>query len=161
MMENKKNDPRPYRPCVGMMLINSDKHVFVAKRIDTQGSHWQMPQGGIEDGETPVEAAFRELNEEIGTNNLELIAECPDWFSYDLPFNLSKTVWQGRYRGQKQKWCAFRFLGIDSDIDIQTRSPEFSDWRWAEAQQLPDLIVPFKKDVYERVIRIFQPLLVD
>lgn len=160
-MKNKKNDHRPYRPCVGMMLINRHKRVFVAKRIDTQDSHWQMPQGGIEDGETPVEAAFRELNEEIGTNSVELIAECPDWFSYDLPCHISEKVWQGRYRGQKQKWFAFRFLGIDSEINIRTRNPEFSDWRWAEAQQLQKLIIPFKKDVYERVIRIFQPLLVD
>ena len=160
-MKNRKSDHRPYRPCVGMMLINRHKRVFAGKRIDTQGSHWQMPQGGIEDGETPVEAAFRELNEEIGTNNVELIAQCPDWFSYDLPYHISKKVWQGRYRGQKQKWYAFRFLGIDSDINIQTSSPEFSDWRWAETQQLQKLIIPFKKDVYERVIRIFQPLLVD
>ena len=158
-MTEAGNDPRPYRPCVGIMLLNRQNEVFVANRIDMPGKHWQMPEGGIDEGEEPTEAAFRELAEEIGTNNAELLAECPEWFAYDLPHRLSQQAWQGRYRGQTQKWFALRFLGEDSDIDLETDHPEFSDWRWVNVDELLTLIVPFKKDVYEQVIEVFRPLL--
>jgi putative (di)nucleoside polyphosphate hydrolase len=152
-------DRRPYRPCVGIMLVNRQNQILVAKRINFTGNHWQMPQGGIDGNETPQAAAFREMKEEIGTNHAELLAECPDWHAYDLPSKLSQDIWNGRYRGQTQKWFAFRFLGQDSDINLDTEEPEFCAWRWANAEDLLDLIVPFKRDVYEKVIEVFQPIL--
>jgi putative (di)nucleoside polyphosphate hydrolase len=152
-------DQRPYRPCVGLMLLNADNEIFVGKRIDIPGEHWQMPQGGIDDGETPEEAALRELAEEIGTANAEIIAECPDWFSYDLPPRLSRKAWRGRYRGQTQKWFALRFNGIDDEINIATEEPEFVDWRWVAYDQLLTLIVPFKRDVYRQVTTYFHPVI--
>ena len=152
---SKKHD-LPYRLGVGVVLLNADGLVFVAKRIDTPGDAWQMPQGGIDADEDPREAVMRELDEEIGTNNAEIIAETEDWLTYDLPKDVRKKVWKGRYRGQKQKWYAMRYLGQDSDIDLNThKHPEFSEWRWAEMQQLPDLIVPFKRDLYLDIVDAF------
>jgi putative (di)nucleoside polyphosphate hydrolase len=150
--------PLPYRPGVGMMLINRAGRVFVAQRIDTPSDAWQMPQGGIDEGETPLEAARRELREEIGTDQAEMIAEIPDWLSYDLPADLIPRLWGGRFRGQTQKWFAFRFLGEDRDIDIETETPEFSAWKWAEMRDLPGLIVPFKRGLYERLVEVFAHL---
>lgn len=152
---SKKHD-LSYRLGVGVVLLNADGLVFVAKRIDTPGDAWQMPQGGIDADEDPREAVMRELDEEIGTNNAEIIAETEDWLTYDLPKDVRKKVWKGRYRGQKQKWYAMRYLGQDSDIDLNThKHPEFSQWRWAEMHTLPDLIVPFKRDLYLDIVDAF------
>ncbi len=145
----------PYRPGVGRMLINGDGKVFVAQRIDMRGDAWQMPQGGIDEGETPREAALRELCEETGTAKAEIIAESPDWIRYEIPVGLVPKLWGGRYRGQEQKWFALRFTGTDADIDIATPEPEFKAWKWAEMDELPGLIVPFKRALYERLIAEF------
>ncbi|MDR3441102.1 RNA pyrophosphohydrolase [Telmatospirillum sp.] len=145
----------PYRSGVGLMLFNPQGLVFTAKRIDTAENAWQMPQGGIDDGETPVEAALREMKEEIGTNQAEILGESAGWFHYDLPAELVGKVWKGRYRGQRQKWFALRYTGRDCDIDIRTEHPEFNDWRWTRFDQLIELIVPFKRDLYRAVIGEF------
>ncbi len=145
----------PYRPCVGIMLIDRGGRVLVAQRIDTPGTAWQMPQGGIDEGESPRQAALRELLEEVGTDKAEVLAESRNWWRYDLPAELVPRLWGGRYRGQKQKWFALRFLGQDADIDIATEVPEFHSWRWAEMAELPDIIVPFKRQIYREVIAEF------
>ncbi len=145
----------PYRPGVGIMLFNSAGQVLVARRIDMVSEAWQMPQGGIDAGESPIDAAFRELQEEIGTAKAELLAEAEDWLNYDLPHDLVAMLWQGRFRGQTQRWFAMRFTGVDADIDIETENPEFTEWKWAEVSALPDLIVPFKRDLYAEVVRRF------
>ncbi len=142
----------PYRPGVGIMLINAQGLVFVAKRIDTTGDAWQMPQGGIDDGENPTEAALRELLEETGTAQAEIIGETAGWLTYDLPDHLVGKAWKGRYRGQKQKWFAMRFTGTDADINIDTKHPEFSAWKWSPVGQIIPCIVPFKRDLYEQVV---------
>ena len=158
MTDDPGADPA-YRPCVGVMLVDPKGRVFVAKRIDTPGEAWQMPQGGIDAGETPREAAFRELEEEIGTAKAEYVAECDRWLFYDLPAELQGKVWGGRFRGQRQKWFLFRFTGTDADIDIDAADhPEFHDWRWAPLKTLAELIVPFKRKVYEDVIAEFESL---
>jgi putative (di)nucleoside polyphosphate hydrolase len=149
----------PYRPCVGLMLLNREHKVFVAQRIDTPIPAWQLPQGGIDRGEEPRHAALRELKEEIGTNKAEIIGESRRWLSYDLPLDLVPKVWSGRYRGQSQKWFVLRFLGEDSDIRLDTAKPEFSAWKWAEPESLPDLIVPFKRQLYREILAEFAPLL--
>jgi len=148
----------PYRLGVGMLLLNHEKRVFVAQRLDMRTEAWQMPQGGIDPGEDPRHAAFRELKEEIGTDRAEILAET-DWLAYDLPRDLVPKLWKGRYRGQKQKWFALRFLGSDAEIDITGPDAEFSEWRWAEFERLPDLIVPFKRGLYARLVEEFRPLL--
>ena len=145
----------PYRPCVGIMLIDRSGRVFVAQRIDNPGAAWQMPQGGIDEGESPRQAALRELHEETGTDKAEILAESRAWLRYDLPAELVPRIWGGRYRGQEQKWFALRFLGDDADIDIATETPEFSAWRWVEMADLPDIIVPFKRRIYQEVIAEF------
>lgn len=149
----------PYRPCVGIMLLNTHNKVFVARRIDSALEAWQMPQGGIDEGETPIEAAQRELMEEIGTNHAEIIAQSPDWMRYDLPAELVPTVWGGKYRGQEQQWFLFRFLGNDSDINIDTPHPEFCEWKWANPHDLPELIVPFKRQLYIDILKVFSSYL--
>ena len=145
----------PYRPGVGLTLINKDGKVFVAQRIDMRGDAWQMPQGGIDGGETPREAALRELHEETGTAKAEIIAESQDWIRYEIPADLVPKLWGGRYRGQEQKWFALRFTGTDADIDIATPEPEFRAWKWAEMDEMPGFIVPFKRALYERLIAEF------
>jgi putative (di)nucleoside polyphosphate hydrolase len=147
-----------YRPSVGMMLFNRAGRVFVARRIDTPGDAWQMPQGGIDAGETPAEAALRELAEETGTAKAEIIAESGNWLTYDLPEDLAKTLWGGRYRGQRQKWFALRFTGTDSDIDLETAEPEFNAWKWVALDEVPRLIVGFKRPLYEEISAEFRPI---
>ncbi len=148
----------PYRPCVGIMLFNKKGQVFVGKRVDQTLEGWQMPQGGIDDGEKPAEAALRELEEEIGTNDAEILREHKDWLDYDLPPRLIGVALKGKYRGQTQKWFAMRFLGKDSDIDVETKDQEFSAWKWLSIEELPRLIVPFKRDTYAKVIDAFRDL---
>ncbi len=145
---------RPYRPGVGVMLINRAGLVFVAQRIDMPSAAWQMPQGGIDEGEDPRKAALRELKEETGTDKAEIIGETKDWLLYDLPpALLDRISWGRRYRGQKQKWFAMRFTGSDADIDIGSdKHPEFSEWKWAPVGSLSKIIVPFKRDLYRQVV---------
>lgn len=150
----------PYRMGVGVVLFNAEGLVFVGRRIDQTAEAWQLPQGGIDEGETPRQAALRELKEEVGTDKARIIAETRDWIDYDLPPDLVGSVWKGRYRGQRQKWFAARFLGADSDIDIATKHPEFDAWRWAPFDQIPQLIVPFKRDLYRRIVEEFRHLAV-
>lgn len=145
----------PYRDGAGIMLFNGLGGVFVARRIDMPSQAWQMPQGGIDAGETPREAALRELEEEIGTSKAEIMAESRDWLTYELPDCLVPKVWGGRYRGQRQKWFAMRFTGDDDDINIATETPEFLDWRWEDINRLPELIVPFKRKLYQEVVAEF------
>ena len=148
----------PYRQGVGLMLFNTQGLVFTAKRIDTEADAWQMPQGGIDEGETPRQAVFREMKEEIGTDNAEILGETADWLRYDLPAELVGKVWKGRFRGQAQKWFALRYLGRDCDIDIRTEHPEFCDWRWARFDQLLAQIVPFKRALYRTLVAEFTPI---
>lgn len=150
-------DNRPYRPCVGLMLINRTGDVFVGNRIDTPGDHWQMPQGGIDDGETPAQAALRELAEEIGTDRVRILAESENWLSYDLPRELSRKIWKGRYRGQTQKWFLLLFEGEDGDVRLDAHHPEFSEWQWTPLSELSRQIVPFKRDTYDQVVQEFAP----
>ena len=157
MAKTDAKTPLPYRPCVGVVLLNSQGLVLVAQRIDAPGA-WQMPQGGIDPGEAPQAAAFRELQEEIGTANAAIVHEHPDWITYDLPPDLVGRAWKGRYRGQTQRWFAMRFLGTDSEIDLDTAHPEFDAWKWVPMADLPALIVPFKRDAYRQVVAAFSHL---
>lgn len=147
----------PYRRGVGAMLVNDRGLVFVGQRIDKKAEAWQMPQGGIDEDETPEEALFRELEEEIGTRKAEIMAETRDWFSYDLPDELRGKLWRGRFRGQTQKWFALRFTGEDSDICIETAHPEFRAWLWMPVADLSERIVPFKRDLYTAVLKELAP----
>jgi putative (di)nucleoside polyphosphate hydrolase len=144
-----------YRPGVGIMLMNRDGLVFVGRRIDMPAglAAWQMPQGGIDPGETPRQAALRELREEVGTDKVEILGETRGWLHYDLPAELAGNPWAGRYRGQRQKWFAMRFTGDDSDIDPAADGhPEFDAWEWVAAERLPELVVPFKRRLYVAVL---------
>ena len=142
-----------YRKNVGMVLINTKGRIFAGKRIDNNTDAWQMPQGGIDDGETPEMAAFRELSEETGIHHskAQLIGATSGWLSYDIPLELIPKLWNGQYRGQEQKWFAFEFLGKDTDINITTQEPEFSEWAWKSKKDLLSSIVPFKVEVYQKV----------
>ena len=152
-------EQRPYRPCVGIFLLNNDGLVFAGRRIDSRAEAWQMPQGGIDAGESPLQACMREMREEIGTNTAELVSQHDDWLYYDIPLPLADRLWQGRYKGQKQKWMALRFTGDDSEINIATEEPEFCEWKWLLPHDLVDLAVPFKRDVYQNVLAAFAPYL--
>jgi putative (di)nucleoside polyphosphate hydrolase len=146
-----------YRPAVGIMLVNGRGEVLVARRCDTPTMPaWQMPQGGIDPGETPAQAAMRELEEEIGTGKAEIVAESRAWLTYDLPAELARGIWGGHYRGQRQKWFVMRFTGCDADIDLATEHPEFDAWRWVPPEQLPELIVWFKRQLYIDVLTEFR-----
>lgn len=159
-MTQAKVDPAllPYRPCVGLMVLNREGKVFVGKRVDQTIESWQMPQGGIDEGEQPLDTAYRELEEEIGTRNVEILREHPEWLLYDLPPQLIGVAWEGRYRGQKLKWFAARFLGSDAEVNLKTPHQEFSDWKWADIGDLLRLIVPFKRETYAKVIAAFSDL---
>lgn len=146
----------PYRPCVGITLFNKDGLVFVGERIDTPGA-WQMPQGGIDEGEELLAAAHRELKEEVGTDQVELLKIADDKIRYDVPADVSVRHWAGEFRGQEQSWVAMRFMGEDSDICIDCHEPpEFNKWQWVKLEDTVDLIVPFKRDVYKKVISFFK-----
>ncbi|SFQ95213.1 RNA pyrophosphohydrolase [Poseidonocella sedimentorum] len=147
----------PYRRCVGVMLINSDKRIFVGQRLDSDLPAWQMPQGGIDPGETPTDAALRELHEEtgVGAEHVRIEAQTDETLKYDLPLELVPKVWKGRYRGQEQYWVLLRLEAPEDVIDIDTEHPEFSEWRWLDPQELLAQIVPFKRDVYRQVLDHF------
>ena len=155
-------DELGYRPCVGVMLVNADGKVFVGRRIDNkEGDWWQMPQGGVDEGEDLEAAALRELAEETGAKaeHVTLIDRTKEPIRYDLPEELIGKLWGGKYRGQEQIWFLARFSGDDADIDLEAHDPaEFCDWKWVEAEQLPELIVPFKKRVYRAVVEEFREL---
>jgi len=148
----------PYRPAAGIMLLNRDGKVFVGQRVDTTLEAWQMPQGGLDAGEDPETGALRELEEETGIRprHVEIIARCPEELNYDLPDDLVGKMWKGRWRGQRQTWFLARFLGGDDDIDLEAHQPEFRAWKWADPEDLPAMIVPFKKELYERVLAAFR-----
>jgi putative (di)nucleoside polyphosphate hydrolase len=160
------NDPHPitaYRPCVGVVLVNRDGLVWIGRRFQKEnddgiGKWWQMPQGGIDKGEDPAQCARREMAEETSVTSMELLAEAPEWYKYDLPEHLIGKSWKGKYRGQTQKWFAFRFLGEDSEVNLAPpgHKQEFDAWRWATMDEALALIVPFKKPVYEQVMQAFR-----
>ena len=162
-----KYEELSYRPCVGMMLLNRQGLVFVGRRtggpehVDAAHS-WQMPQGGLDEGEDPYQAALRELHEETSVRSVALLAEAKDWLAYDLPPTIGRKAWKGKYRGQKQKWFALRFLGNDGEINVLHppggHKAEFAEWRWERMERLPALVIPFKRKVYEQVVAEFAHL---
>jgi putative (di)nucleoside polyphosphate hydrolase len=151
-------DALPYRPAAGVMLLNREGKVFVAQRLDSTLEAWQMPQGGLDEGEEPLKGALRELEEETGirSEHVEILASAPDELYYDLPEDLVGKLWKGKWRGQRQSWFLGRFTGTDEDVNIQTAHPEFRAWRWADPEELPAMIVPFKRKLYEDVLEAFR-----
>ncbi|MEO5337881.1 MAG: RNA pyrophosphohydrolase [Magnetospirillum sp. WYHS-4] len=157
-MAKKESKKRPYRKGVGALLFNAEGKVFVGERLDAPGA-WQLPQGGVDKGEKPRQAVLRELAEEIGTAKAEILAKSAEWYAYDLPPEIAARVWGGRYRGQKQRWFALRFTGKDADIDpVGVAHPEFAAWQWAELEDIPGLIVGFKRPLYQALVKEFRPL---
>ena len=164
MQKTLRNTPieqLPYRPCVGLLILNCDGRIFAGQRLDSTLDAWQMPQGGVDPGETPRQAALRELVEETGIRpeRVEILRESAHWHPYDLPRHLVAKLWDGRYRGQTQRWFAMRFLGEDADIDIAGPAPEFRHWAWMPRDELVERIVPFKQDTYAAVLEEFRDLL--
>ena len=154
----KNTAPHLYRPAVGVMLLNADGKVWVGQRLDSTLEAWQMPQGGLDEGEEPLEGAYRELEEETGIRRglVEILARCPRELTYDLPPDLVGKVWKEPWLGQRQTWFLARFLGSDADVNLQTPHPEFRAWKWADPAELPAMIVPFKKELYERLLTEFR-----
>jgi putative (di)nucleoside polyphosphate hydrolase len=157
--ENTAIDNLPFRPGVGMMIIDRENRIFVGKRIDSKANGWQMPQGGIDLGETPSSAALREMKEEIGCNAGYIIAESKNWYSYRVPNYLVPKLWDGQYCGQRQKWFLIRFTGTDNDININTQHPEFQQWKWVNFDELLLDVISFKLKLYKQVVKEFWPLL--
>ncbi|CAG7589222.1 RNA pyrophosphohydrolase [Hyalomma marginatum] len=147
---------KKYRPGVGIILLNQKKQVFIGQRVDSVVETWQMPQGGIDGEEAPLEAALRELMEEVGTDDVELIQTSTKWYYYDLPTELQPILWDNQYVGQKQKWFLFKYLGADTEINIKTKQPEFIAWKWTEFADLPNIIVYFKKQLYLDLVEEFE-----
>ena len=151
---------KQYRKCVGMMILNDIKEILVAKRLDHPSGFWQMPQGGIDENENPEEAVWREMMEEIGTNKATMIRISKQWVKYEIPIETLKTLpWGEQYIGQSQKWFAFKFIGKNSDINVGTDNPEFSEWKWAKIDSIIDNIVPFKRNVYSTILEEFKDLI--
>ena len=157
-----KNIPllkRPYRSCVGLMVFNKIGQVFCGQRLDNKAEAWQLPQGGIDGGETPIEAGFRELKEETSIVNVEFVSEYPEWLNYDIPLPLANTLWEGKFRGQTQRWLLFSFTGIDNEININTSHPEFKNWEWINPTQLPLKAISFKQEIYSKINKAFIPII--
>ena len=150
---------RPYRSCVGLMVFNKNGNIFCGQRLDNKAEAWQLPQGGIDEGELPIEAGFRELKEETSIVNVEFVCEYPEWLSYDIPLPLANNLWSGKYRGQRQRWLLFHFLGKNEEININTSNPEFKDWVWLNPEKLPEKAISFKKGIYIKINEIFIPVL--
>jgi putative (di)nucleoside polyphosphate hydrolase len=146
-----KKKTLPLRSGVGIVVLNKDNRVFVAKRIDNRKNFWQMPQGGVDSGESFLEAAFRELEEETSIKNIKLIKELDGLIEYELPPHLLGLIWKGKYRGQEQKWFVVRFVGKDNEINIKTKNPEFYEWKWIDLENITDLVVDFKLHVYQKI----------
>jgi putative (di)nucleoside polyphosphate hydrolase len=158
-MSLNKSKNLPLRLGVGIVLLNSDNKVFVGKRIDNPVNFWQMPQGGVDDNENLLYAANRELKEETGVKSTKLIKEIDNWLTYELPKNLLGKIWKGKYRGQKQKWFIMRFVGDEEEINIKTKNAEFLEWKWIDANQLLNVVINFKLDVYKSIIKELNILL--
>lgn len=158
---NKEEDysDLPFRPGVGMMILNKEKKIFVGRRLDSKANGWQMPQGGIDLGETPSHAAMREMHEEIGSSSGKIIAESKRWYSYRVPKFLVPRLWNGKYCGQKQKWFLIQFLGNDSEINLNTDLPEFEQWKWVDVKELPKIVIPFKRKLYYKVMNEFRDII--
>ncbi len=148
----KKNEKLPLRLGVGIVLLNNENKIFVGKRIDNPENFWQMPQGGINENENFLQAAKRELEEETGIKSIEIIKEIENWLIYYLPENLIGKVWRGKYRGQKQKWFIAKFVGKNEEINLKTKNPEFLDWKWISAKDLPNEVVDFKINIYKKIL---------
>ncbi len=152
---NYKNQ-LPLRIGVGIVLLNDLSQVFVGKRIDNPKNFWQMPQGGVDENENFLDAAKRELQEETGIKSIKLIKELNEWLEYDLPKNLLGKIWEGKYRGQKQKWFVMKFLGENNEINLNTKNPEFKEWKWIDISELPNVAVPFKINIYKKIVEILK-----
>jgi len=158
-MSLNKSKNLPLRLGVGIVLLNSDNKVFVGKRIDNPVNFWQMPQGGVDDNENLLYAANRELKEETGVESVKFIKEIDNWLTYELPKNLLGKIWKGKYRGQKQKWFIMRFVGDEEEINIKTKNAEFKEWKWIDVNQLLNVVVRFKHDVYKTIVKELNILL--
>jgi putative (di)nucleoside polyphosphate hydrolase len=157
-LKKHKLDKRPYRPCVGIMLLNNDGHVFLGRRNDMTQKSWQMPQGGIDPNENPKTAALRELEEETGIKTVTIIDQMPQWLSYDYPLEVAKKSFSNHYRGQRQLWFVMRFMGSDDEINLHATHAEFSEWKWSKLECITSLIVDFKKPIYKVLVKKFKHL---